>query len=161
EAEDRRLRDGTRNYIIWIIGGYYPSNHPLLAHPNLFLGQVHPDELWMLNEFLGQVKPPTASREDIAKAGLRVIKGAQVEEYAKNGNVTENCTERCLVCLDDYADEQDLRIMSCKHMFHKDCVDRWMETGRNNCPACRTKGVDTSSSSSPSPSTSNPPTTAL
>ncbi|KAG8683686.1 hypothetical protein FRC08_014138, partial [Ceratobasidium sp. 394] len=94
EAEDRRLRDGTRNYIIWIIGGYYPSNHPLLAHPNLFLGQVHPDELWMLNEFLGQVKPPTASREDIAKAGLRVIKGAQVEEYAKNGNVTENCTER-------------------------------------------------------------------
>ncbi|KAG9090713.1 hypothetical protein FRC07_012034, partial [Ceratobasidium sp. 392] len=153
ESEDRRSRDGTRNYIIWIIGGYYPSNHPLLAHPNLFLGQVHPDELWMLNEFLGQVKPPTASREDIAKAGLRVIKGAQVGEYAKDGGVTENCTERCLICLDDYANEEDLRIMSCKHMFHKDCVDRWMETGRNNCPACRTKGVDTTSSPTPSTST--------
>ncbi|QRV92604.1 Zinc finger RING-type protein [Ceratobasidium sp. AG-Ba] len=151
EAEDNRR--GTRNYIIWIIGGYYASNHPLLAHPNLFLGQVHPDELWMLNEFLGQVKPPTASREDIAKAGLRVIKGHQVEEFAKDGGVTENCTERCLICLDDYEEEQDLRIMSCKHMFHKDCVDRWMETGRNNCPACRTKGVDTTSSS-PSPPTS-------
>ncbi|KAG8740206.1 hypothetical protein FRC10_004607 [Ceratobasidium sp. 414] len=99
EIEDRRSRDGTRNYIIWIIGGYYPSNHPLLAHPNLFLGQVHPDELWMLNEFLGQVKPPTASREDIANAGLRVIKGAQVGELAKDGSVTENCTERvsCLL----------------------------------------------------------------
>ncbi|KAG8771424.1 hypothetical protein FRC12_003622 [Ceratobasidium sp. 428] len=150
ESEERRSRDGTRNYIIWIIGGYYPSNHPLLAHPNLFLGQVHPDELWMLNEFLGQVKPPTASREDIAKAGLRVIKGAQLGEFAKDGGVTENCTERCLICLDDYADEEDLRIMSCKHMFHKDCVDRWMETGRNNCPACRTKGVDTTSAASTS-----------
>ncbi|KAF8606723.1 hypothetical protein BDV93DRAFT_325293 [Ceratobasidium sp. AG-I] len=125
-GETRRSRDGTRNYVIWIIGGYYPSNHPLLAHPNLFLGQVHPDELWMLNEFLGQVKPPTASREDIAKAGLRVIKGKDISEFSKDGGVTENCTERCLICLDDYADEEDLRIMGCRHMFHKDCVDRWV-----------------------------------
>ncbi|CAE6503926.1 unnamed protein product [Rhizoctonia solani] len=174
DEEERRTRDGTRNYIIWIIGGYYPSNHPLLAHPNLFLGHVHPDELWMLNEFLGQVKPPTVSRDDIAKAGLlhpdelwmlneflgqvkpptvsrddiakaglRIVKGTEVKELAETKAVTENCTERCLICLDDYADDEDLRIMNCKHMFHKDCVDRWMETGRNNCPACRTKGVET------------------
>ncbi|CAE6497421.1 unnamed protein product [Rhizoctonia solani] len=142
--EERRSRDGTRNYMIWIIGGYYASNHPLLAHPNLFLGQVHPDELWMLNEFLGQVKSPTASKEDIAKAGLRIVKGADIKDLAQAGSVTENCTERCLICLDDYADDEDLRIMNCKHMFHQGCVDRWMETGRNNCPACRTKGVNTS-----------------
>ncbi|CAE6469258.1 unnamed protein product [Rhizoctonia solani] len=148
--EEERRRDGTRNYIIWIIGGYYPANHPILAHPNLFLGQVHPDELWMLNEFLGQVKPPTASRDDIAKAGLRVVKGVEVQELAKSGSVTENCTERCLICLDDYVDDDDLRIMTCKHMFHKDCVDRWMETGKNNCPACRTKGVETNPSPEPS-----------
>ncbi|KAH7336791.1 hypothetical protein B0J17DRAFT_443823 [Rhizoctonia solani] len=149
EGEERR-RDGTRNYIIWIIGGYYPANHPILAHPNLFLGQVHPDELWMLNEFLGQVKPPTVSRDDIAKAGLRVVKGAEVKELAQSGSVTENCTERCLICLDDYSDDDDLRIMTCKHMFHKDCVDRWMETGKNNCPACRTKGVETNPAPEPS-----------
>ncbi|CAE6471353.1 unnamed protein product [Rhizoctonia solani] len=152
EEEERRTRDGTRNYIIWIIGGYYPSNHPLLAHPNLFLGQVHPDELWMLNEFLGQVKPPTVSREDIAKAGLRIVKGVEVKKLAEAGAVTENCTERCLICLDDYADDEDLRIMKCKHMFHKGCVDHWMEVGRNNCPACRTKGVETTSA----PETSTP-----
>ncbi|KAJ1303519.1 hypothetical protein OPQ81_011704 [Rhizoctonia solani] len=147
EEEERRARDGTRNYIIWIIGGYYPSNHPLLAHPNLFLGQVHPDELWMLNEFLGQVKPPTATREDIANAGLRVVKGVDIKALAQSGAVTENCTERCLICLDDYNDDDDLRIMNCKHMFHRDCVDRWMETGRNSCPACRTKGVETTPTS--------------
>ncbi|KAG8686512.1 hypothetical protein FRC11_008828 [Ceratobasidium sp. 423] len=96
----------------------------------------------MLNEFLGQVKPPTATREDIAKAGLRIVKGVDVKELAASGSVAESCTERCLICLEDYADEEDLRIMNCKHMFHKDCVDRWMETGRNNCPACRTKGVE-------------------
>lgn len=29
--------------------------------------------------------------------------------------------------------------MTCKHAFHKDCVDKWLQVGRNNCPACRTK----------------------
>lgn len=27
--------------------------------------------------------------------------------------------------------------MTCRHAFHKDCVDKWMQVGRNNCPACR------------------------
>lgn len=29
--------------------------------------------------------------------------------------------------------------MACRHAFHKDCVDRWLETGKNNCPACRSR----------------------
>lgn len=29
--------------------------------------------------------------------------------------------------------------MTCRHAFHKTCVDKWLETGRNNCPACRSK----------------------
>jgi hypothetical protein len=28
--------------------------------------------------------------------------------------------------------------MTCRHAFHKSCVDKWLQTGRNNCPACRT-----------------------
>ncbi|KAJ7079369.1 hypothetical protein C8R43DRAFT_910164, partial [Mycena crocata] len=46
---------------------------------------------------------------------------------------------QCLICLDDYTEEDDIRVLSCRHAFHMDCVDRWLETGRNNCPACRTK----------------------
>ena len=29
--------------------------------------------------------------------------------------------------------------MTCRHAFHKDCVDKWLETGKNNCPACRSR----------------------
>jgi hypothetical protein len=45
---------------------------------------------------------------------------------------------QCLICLDDYVPEADLRLLSCKHAFHKSCVDQWLQTGKNNCPACRT-----------------------
>ena len=45
---------------------------------------------------------------------------------------------QCLICLDDYQPEDDIRVMSCRHAFHQTCVDEWLQTGRNNCPACRT-----------------------
>lgn len=101
------------------------------------------DALWELAELLGQVKPPVASREDIDNSGLQIIKAADLTQYEREGRVSSNCTERCLICLDDYAPEGNVRLMSCKHAFHKDCVDKWLQVGRNNCPACRTKGVST------------------
>jgi hypothetical protein len=51
---------------------------------------------------------------------------------------------QCLICLEDYDPEEDLRLLTCRHVFHRDCVDRWLETGRNNCPACRSQVRDLS-----------------
>ena len=50
----------------------------------------------------------------------------------------DNSFGQCLICLDDYQPEEDIRVMSCRHAFHQTCVDEWLQTGRNNCPACRT-----------------------
>ena len=50
----------------------------------------------------------------------------------------DNLFGQCLICLDDYQPEDDIRVMSCRHAFHQTCVDEWLQTGRNNCPACRT-----------------------
>lgn len=112
-----------------------------------------------LAELLGQVKPPTASREDIDNSGLQIIKASDLSKYEEEGKVASNCVDRvsksyiealahsdisshplqCLVCLDDYEPDNELRVMSCRHAFHKECVDKWLTVGRNNCPACRTK----------------------
>lgn len=47
-----------------------------------------------LAELLGQVKPPTASKEEIDNSGLEVIKADSLEEYAKDGRVATNCVDR-------------------------------------------------------------------
>lgn len=43
---------------------------------------------------LGQVKPPTVSKEDIEKSGLEIIKPAELQRYEKAGKVSSNCIER-------------------------------------------------------------------
>jgi len=128
---------GSRTFLIYVIGGYYPPDHQIITGGNLDSFEA----LWELAELLGQVKPPTVSKEEIEKSGLEIIRASMLEEYEKQGRVASNCIDRCLVCLDDYNPEDELRVLTCKHTFHQGCVDRWLETGRNNCPACRTKGV--------------------
>ncbi|XP_057767217.1 RING-H2 finger protein ATL56-like [Salvia miltiorrhiza] len=45
----------------------------------------------------------------------------------------------CAICLDSFREGDNCRkIPICKHLFHSNCVDRWI--GRKpNCPVCRTR----------------------
>jgi len=131
---------GSRTFLIYVIGGYYPPDHGLITGANALDSF---EALWELADLLGQVKPQTVSKEEIDNSGLEVIPRTALEQYEKDGKVASNCMERCLICLDDYEPEDDLRLLKCKHAFHKNCVDQWLETGKNNCPACRSKSVST------------------
>lgn len=109
-----------------------------------------------LADLLGQVKPQTVTKDEIDKSGLEIISPATLEQYERDGKVASNCLDRvsrlarilsclanviflqCLICLDDYVPEDNLRLLSCRHAFHKTCVDQWLTLGKNNCPACRT-----------------------
>ena len=46
-----------------------------------------------LAELLGQVKPPTVTREEIERSGLEVVLPDVLAAYEKEGKVAANCTE--------------------------------------------------------------------
>ncbi|KAL5501626.1 hypothetical protein ACEPAH_8886 [Sanghuangporus vaninii] len=146
--------DGARTFFIYVFGGHYPPDHQLLSS----LDETDSFEaLWELADFLGQVKPPVVTEEEIERSGLELFKAAALKDYVSSGRVASNCLDRCLICLDDYIPDDELRLLSCKHAFHKACVDRWLKTGRNNCPACRSEGVKlTSNAFSSQHSTAEP-----
>lgn len=52
---------------------------------------------------------------------------------------SETCFHKegdCIICLEDYGDKE-LRVLKCFHSFHKDCIDRWIETSKKmECPIC-------------------------
>ncbi|KAL0578558.1 hypothetical protein V5O48_003408 [Marasmius crinis-equi] len=135
---------GSRTFLIYVIGGYYPPDHHIVTGDPDTLDSF--EALLDIAELLGQVKPPTASKEDIERSGLEVIKATQVGQYEQEKKISSNCTERCLICLEDYHKEDDVRVLTCHHAFHMDCVDKWLQEGKNNCPACRGAGVATGSS---------------
>ncbi|THG99579.1 hypothetical protein EW026_g2793 [Hermanssonia centrifuga] len=149
-SRSRRTAEGagSRTFLIYVIGGYYPPNHHMVTGSDRLDSY---EALWELAELLGQVKPPTATRQDIDNSGLQIIKASELGMYEQQGRIASNCVDRCLVCLDDYETEDELRLMTCRHAFHKGCVDKWLQIGRNNCPACRTKGVSVFGESSPEP----------
>ncbi|KAI9839306.1 MAG: hypothetical protein M1819_003301 [Sarea resinae] len=149
---DNRTPDGPRSWIIYVLGGSYPEDHPILTTPSLFTDNPSYEDMLLLSSLLGPVKPPVASEADVAAAsGTYQVRG----EYATGAltaiDASSNesfpiCSgERCLVCLGDYVLSEDLRkLTGCGHFFHKECIDQWLTTGRNSCPLCRGKGVDES-----------------
>ncbi|KAI4376588.1 hypothetical protein MLD38_014334 [Melastoma candidum] len=45
----------------------------------------------------------------------------------------------CVVCLSKFEDVETLRLLpKCKHAFHIDCIDHWLEK-HSSCPLCRRK----------------------
>ncbi|KAF8412215.1 hypothetical protein HHK36_000175 [Tetracentron sinense] len=47
--------------------------------------------------------------------------------------------ECCAVCLYEFEGQEEIRrLMNCRHIFHRSCLDRWMDHDQKTCPLCRT-----------------------
>ena len=42
----------------------------------------------------------------------------------------------CAVCLKDYERHVEVVILKCEHMFHRECMDKWLREA-TICPLCR------------------------
>ncbi|XP_062000223.1 brassinosteroid-responsive RING protein 1-like [Rosa rugosa] len=50
--------------------------------------------------------------------------------------------ESCAVCLYEFEGSEEIRCLTnCKHIFHRACLDRWMDHDQKTCPLCRTAFV--------------------
>merc|ERR1719346_679164 len=44
---------------------------------------------------------------------------------------------KCLICLDEFNDGDDVKTLPCLHIYHQQCIERWLCTD-NSCPVCKT-----------------------
>ena len=61
------------------------------------------------------------------------------EAYYCDGIIFKNnilCDE-CSICVNQIEHFEECCMISCKHSYHKKCIDRWLNI-KKNCPICRT-----------------------
>ncbi|XP_074651941.1 RING finger protein 150-like [Tubulanus polymorphus] len=70
----------------------------------------------------------SAAKKAITKIPLRAVKNGDKE--------TTPDFDPCAVCIEGYKTHDVVRILPCKHVFHKSCVDPWLLEQRS-CPMCK------------------------
>jgi hypothetical protein len=50
----------------------------------------------------------------------------------------ENNTELCVICQDNFYNDDILKVLECAHKFHNQCINKWLDNNRL-CPICKYK----------------------
>lgn len=78
-------------------------------------------------------QPKSVSAELIREV-LPVVKFSDLNEFEP--------PENCAVCLYEFnADDEIRRLTNCRHVFHRNCLDRWMDHDQKTCPLCRSRFI--------------------
>lgn len=43
---------------------------------------------------------------------------------------------KCVICLVEFAENQPIRTLACRHIFHKNCIEEWIKAKINDIPKC-------------------------
>ncbi|CAE7220116.1 RING-finger-containing ubiquitin ligase [Pyrenophora teres f. teres] len=54
----------------------------------------------------------------------------------KNAALPQMADPICAICLDDFADDAQIRGLKCSHAFHSHCLDEWFTKYNEYCPLC-------------------------
>ncbi|GMI86617.1 hypothetical protein HRI_002331000 [Hibiscus trionum] len=80
----------------------------------------------------------------VSDSEKRLITTTQYLKFIEEKNPTiiysaRSSSNACTVCLSELEEGEKVRKLKCKHTFHKDCLDRWLQQYWATCPLCRTK----------------------
>jgi len=68
----------------------------------------------------------------------------KIKNTTTNNNLKENDEnmKNCIICTDEIKDGENTTTIECGHIFHEQCLKKWIEV-KTNCPICRFQfGID-------------------
>lgn len=106
--------------------------------------------------------PPHNFLRSLRQIPTKVYSASSVGSRSERSSNSPNQPEEdenlptCSICLNPYADGDELRTFACSHCFHNECVSKWIfhrcldneELASFNCPECRQNHVTLSEAGS-------------
>ncbi|XP_004643365.1 RING finger protein 148 [Octodon degus] len=79
----------------------------------------------------------SARRRRQVKASVKKAVGQlQLRVLTEGDKEVDPHEDTCVICFDVYKPQDVVRILTCKHFFHKTCIDPWL-LARRTCPMCK------------------------
>ncbi|GAB2212299.1 hypothetical protein Droror1_Dr00025652 [Drosera rotundifolia] len=103
---------------------------PDFLEPDINCQQYHST----VSSSLCSLQPDVSVSAELIREMLPVVKYSEME--------FDCSAESCAVCLYEFEGEEEIRqLPNCRHIFHRSCLDRWMDLDHKTCPLCRTHFV--------------------
>ncbi|KAI5169913.1 hypothetical protein PAEPH01_1092 [Pancytospora epiphaga] len=74
----------------------------------------------------------------IANLSYKETKYSEKESTLEYGRVDPS---DCPICKGDFTDDEMVKRLKCKHLFHSQCIDEWLDI-KKSCPLCKQDGLD-------------------
>ncbi len=87
------------------------------------------DDMYMQMAMNQSLIESVNQRKDTIKIKTSCVKFSEV----KNED-----NKKCMVCLLEFDDDDDVQCLECKHVFHHKCLDEWVKY-KPECPTCRSQ----------------------
>ncbi|XP_050921206.1 RING-H2 finger protein ATL14 [Lathyrus oleraceus] len=110
---------------------------------------------WILCFLFKTIKNRNTSQHQHQQHCCQMLPLTSFGEIIERHPETQDSSTTCAVCLNKMKMEDEVReLMNCCHVFHRECIDKWLEHGHENenhnqtCPLCRAPLISTDAVSS-------------
>lgn len=80
---------------------------------------------------------PALSSIGSVPAPIEAVEALPIKLYHKLPNHKNEDDAQCYICLVEYEDGDEVRVLPCHHEFHRLCIDKWLKEIHRSCPLCR------------------------
>eukprot|EP00252_Welwitschia_mirabilis_P025854 TRINITY_DN8236_c0_g1_i2.p1 TRINITY_DN8236_c0_g1~~TRINITY_DN8236_c0_g1_i2.p1 ORF type:complete len:185 (+),score=30.32 TRINITY_DN8236_c0_g1_i2:17-571(+) len=83
-----------------------------------------------------------SSRSSVSSLGsfpapADIVNSFPIHPYRKEEKTSTEDDAQCYICLLEYEESDQLRVLPCHHEFHLHCIDKWLKEVHRVCPLCR------------------------
>lgn len=81
------------------------------------------------DSLLNELSSTKSGRPPASKASIDALESVEVAGGEGDG-------DQCVICLEEWEAGEKAKQMPCKHRFHGECIEKWLNI-HGSCPVCR------------------------